>query len=225
MPRFRHKPSHRRAPKPQASWLIVGYDTSRQILHHGRTTHILPVRSSDHRKRYTTGQRLSVKAFVGGPTECHVNLVQVDRIQLRDVDYPTARELGHIRVDVFREAFAGPDHKWVWVLRFAVDRTVPARLLAQTGRASVSYRKLEDGRWQYVQRPEDAETDRGYTSVSSQSPRDEPAALDDDEWKRHVENNLDLTHAQWVALGRLVELGERARAHSVRGRNMRRKAA
>lgn len=210
MPRFRRTPSHRRKPKLTASWLVVGYDTSRDILHHGRTAHILPVRSSDHSKRYTVGQRLAVKAFVGGPTECHVHVLQVDRIQLRDVDYPTVRELGYIRVDVFREAFDGPDHKWVWVLRFAVDRTAAPRLFAQAGRDRASYREMPDGRWQYAPSAEDAEADRGYTSSVSQSDG-ELEVLSDDEWKRHIDANRDLTHDQWVALGRMTRLNEKRR--------------
>lgn len=224
MSTFRRKPSHRRKPKLQASWLVVGYDTSRSILYHGRTTHIQPVRSSDHPKRYTPGQRLAVKAFVGGPTECHVHIHRVERVQLRDIDYPTARELGHFRLDAFREAFDGPDHKWVWVLRFAVDRTAPPRLFAQAGRDRASYRETADGRWQFVPTAEDAEADRGYTSSVSQSDG-EAEVLTDDEWKRHVDANRDLTHEQWIALGRLIDLGERARAHTVRGRNMRNRAA
>lgn len=185
MSTFRHPPSHRRKPKPTASWLVVGYDTSRDILYHGRTTHILPVRSSDHRKRYHPGQRLSVKAFVGGPTECHVHVLAADRIQVRDVDYPTARALGYYRVDAFREDWEN-DYQWVWVIRFAVDRAAAPRLLALHS---------ED---LYVENP-------------TMALPEEPEALSEDEWKLHVDRNRDLTHDQWVTLSRASEQGQRRR--------------
>jgi hypothetical protein len=185
MSTFRHTPSHRRKPKPTASWLVVGYDTSRDILYHGRTAHILPVRSTDHRKRYHEGQRLAVKAFVGGPNECRINVLAVDRIQVQDIDYPTARALGYIRVDQFREDWEKP-HQWVWVIRFVVDRTAAPRLLA-------------------------LHSEDLYVENITLALPDEPEALSEDDWKRHVEGNRDLTHDQWIALSRASELGQRRR--------------
>jgi hypothetical protein len=88
----------------------------------------------------------------------------------------------------------------VWLVRFALDRLLPVRFLAQR-------------------------SEEGYTENAARALRDEPPALYEHEWKQSVEANLDLTHAQWVSLGRLESIAERARLRADRGRDMRRRAA
>jgi hypothetical protein len=252
MPRFRQKPSSRRAPSPTAKQLITGPTIASDIKYGRRTTHLLPVKPSHHLRRFHDGQRLSLKAYVGGPTEAHVHVTGAERVPLRDVDYATVRELGYVRVDEFRAAWVKDhDQAWlestdaellvdamlerfdrrhahrdVWVIRFALDRMQPPRFMADGGRDRGSFRKRPDGRWQYVESAENAEADRGYTSVLSLSVDQEaPDALTDEEWKAHVYDNRDLSHEQWVALGRLESIAARAQVRADRGRNMRRRAA
>jgi hypothetical protein len=176
---------------------------ARLVAHGQRTTHLLPVKPSHHRKRFHEGQRLTVKAFVGGPTECHVTVTDAQRVQLGQVDYAAVRELGHPYLDAFRAAWVAehePDHEGdalerfdrrhahreVWLVRFALDRTEVPRMLAQAGRDQGSYVAGPDRRWRYQPGTEDAETDRGYTSADSLSLRDAGRALKDDEWEQHV---------------------------------------
>jgi hypothetical protein len=147
MPHFRRSPSHRRQPSPTAKWLVLGMTEARLVVHGQRTTHLTPVKPSHHRKRYLPAQRLAVKSYVGGVTECHVVVSDAGRIQLGQVDYGLVRELGYIRVDAFQEAWVAehePDfdgeplerfqrrhaHREMWVIRFALDRTQAPRLLA-----------------------------------------------------------------------------------------------
>jgi hypothetical protein len=203
MPRFRNAPSRRRQPAPTAKWLVLGLTEARLVAHGQRATHMLPVKPSHHRKRFLPGQRLAVKAYVGGPTECHVTVTDAQRVQLGHVDYAAARELGHPYVDAFRAAWVAehePDHdgdalerferrhahREVWLVRFALDRTEVPRMLAQAGRDQGSYVAGPDRRWRYQPGTEDAETDRGYTSSDSLSLRDAGRALKDDEWELHV---------------------------------------
>jgi hypothetical protein len=107
MPRFRNAPSRRRQPAPTAKWLVLGLTEARLVALRQRTTHLLPVKPSHHRRRFHEGQRLAVKAYVGGPTECHVVVTAAQRVQLGHVDYAAVRELGYIHVDMFRIA-------WMW---------------------------------------------------------------------------------------------------------------
>lgn len=235
MPRFRQKPSSRRAARPTASWLVLGPSEARLVAHGQRATHLTPVKPSHHHKRYLPGQRLSVKGFVGGPTECHVIVSDAQRIQLGQVDYGLVRELGYVRLDQFQEAWVAehepglrpkrcPDchlgqqeeadgvlyrcltcagrgevpvdplerfqrrhaHREVWVIRFAVDHTETPRMLAQAGRDRASFVEGPDRRWRYRPGTEDAETDRGYTSVDSLSVRDAGRALTDEQHERHI---------------------------------------
>jgi hypothetical protein len=226
--RFRQKPSSRRQAAPTAKWLVLGMTEARLVVHGQRTTHLTPVKPSHHRKRYLPQQRLAVKSYVGGVTECHVVVTDAQRIQLGHVDYGLVRELGYHRVDAFRIAWVedhdqawleGIDafidsvadgmldrfdrrhaHREMWVIRFALDRTLPDRYMAQN-------------------------SEEGYTESAARGLKDEPPALHDHEWKQHVEANRDLTHEQWLALGRLDNIAARAQARAERGRNMRRRAA
>jgi hypothetical protein len=203
MPRFRQKPSSRRAPSPTAKQLITGPTIASDIKYGRRTTHLLPVKPSHHLRRFHDGQRLSLKAYVGGPTEAHVHVTSAERVQLRDVDYATVRELGCIRVDEFRVAWVQDhDQAWlestdaellmdatlerfdrryahrdVWVIRFALDRMLPNRYMAQR-------------------------SEEGYTDSAARGLKDEPPTLHEHEWKAHVYDNRDLSHEQWVALAR-----------------------
>jgi hypothetical protein len=210
MPRFRNAPSRRRQPAPTAKWLVLGLTEARLVALGQRTTHLLPVKPSHHRKRFLSGQRLAVKAYVGGPTECHVVVTDAQRVQLGHVDYAAVRELGYPYLDAFRVAWvdehettwrAGETvaevdllerfdrrhaHKEVWLVRFALDRTEVPRMLAQAGRDQGSYVAGPDRRWRYQPGTEDAETDRGYTSSDSLALRDAGRALKDDEWEQHI---------------------------------------
>jgi hypothetical protein len=208
--RFRQKPSSRRAARPTASWLVTGPTIASQIQYGHRTTYMQPVKASHHRRRYHDGQRLSLKGYVGGSTLAHIIVARADRIQLGHVDYGLVRELGYIRLDAFQEAWvAEHDPKFgsdevvsseqvlerfqrrharreMWVIRFALDRTETPRMLAQAGRDRGSHYIGSDGRWHYRPGAEDAEADRGYTSVDALSLRDVGRALDDEAWERHV---------------------------------------
>jgi hypothetical protein len=217
MPHFRRSPSHRRAARPTASWLVTGPTIASQIQYGHRTTYMQPVKASHHRRRYHEGQRLSLKGYVGGSTLAHLIVTGAERIQLGHVDYGLVRELGYVRVDAFQEAWVAehePDfdgeplerfqrrhaHREMWVIRFALDRTLPDRYMAQN-------------------------SEEGYTESTARGLKDEPPALHPHEWKQHVEANRDLTHEQWLALGRLDNIAARAQARAERGRNMRRRAA
>jgi hypothetical protein len=175
---------------------------------------MLPVKPNHHRRRFHSGQRLSLKAFVGGSTLAHLVVSDAERIQLGQVDYGLVRELGYHRVDAFRIAWVedhdqawleGVDafidtvadgmlerfqrrhaHREVWVVRFALDRTETPRMLAQAGRDRGSFAVGPDNRWRYRPSAEDAEADRGYTSVDALSLRDVGRALDDEAWELHV---------------------------------------
>jgi hypothetical protein len=105
MPKFRQKPSSRRNPKPVASWLVTGLRIASEIQYGRRTTYMLPVKPNHHRRRFHEGQRLSLKAFVGGSTLAHVVVSDAQRIQLGQVDYGLVRELGYVRLDQFQEAW------------------------------------------------------------------------------------------------------------------------
>jgi hypothetical protein len=113
MPRFRNAPSRRRQPAPTAKWLVLGLTEARLVALGQRTTHLLPVKPSHHRKRFLSGQRLAVKAYVGGPTECHVTVTDAQRVQLGHVDYAAVRELGYPYLDAFRVAWVD-EHETAW---------------------------------------------------------------------------------------------------------------
>jgi hypothetical protein len=148
VPKFRQKPSSRRNAKPVASWLVTGLRIASEIQYGRRTTYMLPVKPNHHRRRFHEGQRLSLKAFVGGSTLAHVVVSDAQRIQLGQVDYSLVRELGYVRLDQFQEAWVAEHdpafegdplerfqrrhaHREVWVIRFAVDRMLRDRFLAQ----------------------------------------------------------------------------------------------
>jgi hypothetical protein len=217
MSRLHHSSSHRRQAAPVAKGLVLGFTEARLVAHGQRGVHIASVKPDHHRKRYLAGQRLHVKAFVGGPIEARIIVTSAERIQLLDVDFPLARALGHVRLDDFRSAWVAEHepafdgdplerferrhaHRDIWAIRFALDRAAPPRLLA-------------------------ARSDELYVESPAQAMADEPEALSAAEWKLHVDGNRDLSHEQWLALGRLSSTAAKAQARIERGRNMRKKAA
>lgn len=223
-------PSRRRDPNPKARDLAVGHDNAKAINRGVVTLHIRPSRASDHRKRYTTGQPLNVRAFVGGPTWCKILVSAVERVPLdqalnlanaKHAGYRTTTELA----GAFERSYGGRKDRMVWVVRFRLDATEHPRLLAAAGDAPSRYKVGADGRWRYVERHDERESDRGYTSTPGRALKDELPALSDDDWKRHVEANKDLEHGQWIALDKFREQERIKREHADRGRSMRRRAA
>jgi hypothetical protein len=147
---------------------------------------MLPVKPNHHRRRFHEGQRLSLKAFVGGSTLAHVVVSDAQRIQLGQVDYSLVRELGYVRLDQFQEAWVRehdpawvasiipeniPDplerfqrrhaHREVWVIRFAVDHTDSGGLLA-------------------------AKSEEGYTDCAARAMREEMPAVRGFDWELHI---------------------------------------
>lgn len=212
MSRFRHRPSHRKAAKPTASWLVLGPTEASAVRYDRRTLAVIPCKSSDHTRRYYEGQSLAVKAYVGGANECRVLISTVDRVPLGEIDYVTIRRLDYIRLDVFQATWVeqhdtnwlakqGDDigidtlldrfqarhaHKPVWRLEFKLDRLKPVRFLAQ--------------------RSEELYTDSPHRAL-----QDEMPALYDDEWERHIDANKDLDHGQWLAKERATRLDQHRR--------------
>jgi hypothetical protein len=210
MPKFRQKSSsQRREPKPTASWLVLGITAARLVACGQKTTHITPVKSRDHRKKYSVGQRLSVRAFVGGPTEAHIHITSVQRVPAGSIDFHTARELGHVRVDDFREAWVAEHddtytgtaplerfdsrhaHRDVWVLRFALDRSDFGGLPA-------------------------AHSEEGYTDNPARAMPEEMPAVRDQQWEFHIgrpARDREARRQTMVAVERMAQpLDKRANA-------------
>jgi hypothetical protein len=95
----------RKQRRRDARWLVTGINAAAAIQHHGQTSYLLPVRSGDHPKRYSTGQRLALKPYVPGPTSAHLILARVERVYVGQVDDTTARELGYEGAETFRLAW------------------------------------------------------------------------------------------------------------------------
>lgn len=224
-------PSRRRDPRPTARDIAVGHDNAKSIHRGVITLHIRPVKATDHIKRYTPERVLNVRAFVGGPTWCKIHITSAERVPLtRALTLANAKHAGYRTTAELREAHErsygkGRKDRQVWVIQFRLDVSEQPRLLAVSGDAPARYSLGADGRWHYVQRHDEREGDRGYTSTPSRALRDEFPALSDEDHKRHIEANLDLDHGQWVALSRLNAHAEKARAHTARGRAMRLKNA
>lgn len=222
------RPSQRR-PRPTARDIAIGHDNAKDVKRGKTTLHLRPVRASDHVKRYTPDQTLNVRAFIGGPTWCQIRVTTADRVPLNQaLTLANARLAGHRTTDDLAAAYersngTGRADRLVWVLTFQLAAADTPRLLSSVVGSPGSYKVGPDNRWQFVERPEDRETDRGYTTGPDALPG-EPEALSEDDWKRHVDATRDLEHGQWVALGRLASIGEKARAHTVRGRGMRKAA-
>jgi hypothetical protein len=103
----------RKQRRRDARWLVTGMNAAAAIQNHGQTRYLLPVRSGDHPKRYSAGQRLALKPYVPGPTSAHVILARVERIYVGQVDDTTARELGYEGAETFRLAWVR-EHDTDW---------------------------------------------------------------------------------------------------------------
>jgi hypothetical protein len=199
MPRFHRPPSGRRQPRTTAKAIALGYTLAGKVARGEQHAVLMPVRlplenRDGYRKRFAPEQRLAIRAYVGGSTLAHIVVTDAERIQLGHVDYGLVRELGYIRVDAFQEAWVAehePDfdgeplerfqrrhaHREMWVIRFALDRTLPDRYMAQN-------------------------SEEGYTESAARGLKDEPPALHEHEWDAHVGANLGRTHQEWLGLGR-----------------------
>lgn len=109
--------TRRRARGITAKAIVLG-EPATPILHEGRTAHLAPVRSGDHRARYTPGMRLAIKQMVPGPTACHVTVTSVrgprDEFTLGQLAYLDARALGHTRLDhLWRRWITNHDQAWL----------------------------------------------------------------------------------------------------------------
>jgi hypothetical protein len=152
MSRFHRPPSGRRQPRTTAKALALGLTLAGKVTRGEQRAVLMPVRlplenRDGYRKRFAPGQRLAIRAYVGGSTLAHVVVSDAQRIQLGQVDYSLVRELGYVRLDQFQEAWVDEHdpafegdalerfqrrhaHREVWVIRFAVDRAQAPRLLA-----------------------------------------------------------------------------------------------
>lgn len=227
MSAFRQRPSHRKARRPQASWLVLGTKRAPAVARGEITMHVLPAKGVDHRKRYAPGQRLAVKQLVGvpglGDTLCHVRVLDVqgpgEQMTAGQIGFHEARILGHrttgefrlwwireydrawwepIRdrlaadgrepdedtLDEFEERF---ERRWagklVWAIRFTVDISEPARLLA-------------------------AHSEELYTDSVTRALADEFPALSESDYDRHVAKRRDVTLKQRITLERETRLAE-----------------
>jgi hypothetical protein len=111
------RPTRRRTSNPRASAIVLGQPAT-GIIHKGVTAHLLPHRSSDHRSRYSTGQRLAIKIMVPGPTACHVTLTAVhgpkQHFTLGQLTIQDARALGYTRLDhLWRNWITNHDQTWL----------------------------------------------------------------------------------------------------------------
>jgi hypothetical protein len=229
----RRRPSRRKERNPSARWLVTGLTAATAILHNGRTAHIQPVRSGDHRSRYSTGQRLALKPYVPGPTDANLIITSVqgprEQFHLADVDYQTARDLGYVRLDDFQIAWvlehdqdwldrqdaptndtilARFQHRWAgklaWLLRFRIDPTAAPRLLA-------------------------ARSDELYVQNEAMALKGEMPALYEDQWKLHVgpqsryreQDRLAVRRAEREAKTAQDRLLEAKRAAKAKGADIR----
>lgn len=168
MPTFRHRPSHRRDPRPVARDLVIGHDNAKAVNRGTSTLHIRPVQPRDHFKRYQPDQTLNVRAFVGGPTWCKIAIIEADRVPLTAaLNLANAKRAGHRTTTDLRAAFehsygeGGRPDRLVWVLVVRLDKSETPRLLA-------------------------ARSDELYVSTPATALADEPEALSEEDWKRHV---------------------------------------
>lgn len=109
--------TRRRARSYKASAIVLGQPAT-GILHQGVTAHLQRHRSSDHRSRYATGQRLAVKVMVPGPNACHILLTDVQgpkqEYTLGQLTVQDARALGHTRLDhLWRHWITNHDQAWL----------------------------------------------------------------------------------------------------------------
>jgi hypothetical protein len=175
-----------------ARWLVTGTNAATAILHNGRTAHLQPVRSGDHRSRYSPGQRLALKAYVPGPTDANliIDSVQGPRqhFHLGDVDYQTARDLGYIRLDDFQIAWV-EEHDPDWLDRYQGDTPITDAIVARfqqrwAGKLAWLLRFHIDPT--AAPRMLAARSDELYVENEAMALKGEMPALYEDQWKLHV---------------------------------------
>jgi hypothetical protein len=208
MPRFRRKPSSRRAAAPTAKWLVTGPSIAAEIKYGRRTTHLIPCKPSHHRRRFYKGQRLSVRAYVGGCSECHVTVTSAERIQLRDVDYQAVRELGYIRMDQFRVTWVEEnDQAWSAKLQEEFPLNVIERFIRKENRFDSRHGHKDV--WLIRFRVERAvpprllaeRSDELYVDTAARALREEMPALSEEEWRTHIAPaSRDREHARQLML-------------------------
>lgn len=204
--------------------LIVGYTLAKAVRRGACMLMVIPARSRDHRSRFTPGMGLTVRAHAAGPAWANVLVVEAARCELRDVlSFPNAKLAGVRTPSDLRdavEALHGPvkDDRECWVLHVLLDVTEAPRLLAAGGGEQGGFREGEDRRWVYVPPAGRGDEDHGYTSSPGRALPGEPEALSEGDYRRFVEASKDLTHEQWIALGRAREQEAIGRAHADRGR-------
>jgi hypothetical protein len=195
MPKFRSSPSHRRHPSPTAKWLVTGLKIASDIQYGRRTTYMLPVKPNHHRRRFHEGQRLSLKAFVGGSTLAHVVVSDAQRIQLGQLDYSLVRELGYVRLDQFQVAWV-EEHDQAWTAKlleeFPDHVDVGERFCRKEDRFQARHAHREVWVIRFaVDRTDSggllaAKSEEGYTdSVARALPEEMPAVRGFD-WELHI---------------------------------------
>lgn len=190
------RPSHRRQRSLTAKWLVLGIRKADDV-QYGKTNALLvPLKSGDHRRRYSTGMRLAVKPYIPGPTECHVLLTSVrgpaELFTLGQVDYAIARDLGHVRLDTFQEAWVR-EHDAHWI------ETVLPHLAAGVCEQDKVLERFRN-RWapklawllrfkiDIAAEPRllAARSDELYVTNEAMALKGEMPALTEDEWKTHI---------------------------------------
>lgn len=190
------RPSHRRQRNLQGKWLVLGINKTNEVQYHGLQAVLLPLRSGDHRRRYSTGQRLAVKPYVPGPTECHVHVTDVrgpaSMFSLGQVDYTIARELGHVRLDTFQEAWVR-EHDTLWCEKvlpgLAVGVCEQDKILERfQSRWASKLAWLIRFRVDIAAEPRllAARSDELYVTNEAMALKGEMPALTEDEWGTHV---------------------------------------
>ena len=192
MTSFRQRPSRRRERGLTAKALVLGHEPT-AILHEDRTAHLLPVKSSDHRSRYSAGMRLAVKEMVPGPTACNVIVTSVhgprEMFTLGQVTVRVARELGHVRLDAFwRYWIVNHDQAWIGrAIEAGTDTEEEiARRFEQRWSGKLAW--LIRFRIDRTAAPRllAARSDELYVESDATALRGELPALTEDEWKLHI---------------------------------------
>lgn len=213
---FRRRPSKRREPGPTAKQLVTGYSPS-EILHHGRRAALLPLLAGHKPLRFAPGRTLAVREMNTSPVACHVEITDVrspfepELFTLGQVDYGIVRELGHIHLAAFRHAWL-LNHDQDWVAdRFAAGELTEE---AEAGRFEIAWNEAPS--WllrfevvtQVVEKPR-LLSSQGYTSSLSLAIPEEPEALTEEQYEKHVAPRRGMANGQWLALAEAVN--DRAR--------------
>ena len=202
MSHFHQRPERRRQRSLAAKALVLGQPAA-AILHQGRTAHLLPVKSTDHRGRYAVGMRLGVKEMVPGPTACHVIVTAVhgprEAFTLGDVTYPIARELGHMHLSAFwRYWLVNHDQAWIGRAIEAetdTDEEIARRFESRwAGKLAWLIRFRVDR--EAPPRLLAARSDELYVENDAMALHGEMPALSEEEWKTHIGPDSAFRRAQ-----------------------------